>query len=841
MSSVKSRFARGSAIALCLGFNVSLVSDLQAQSSSFEPSASDFGGVGLLQTRTARFWPDGQADVAFSRAVPYSRYNLSLQALPWLEATFRYTSITNQSFDGGSTVFSGSSFKDRAFDAKALVLKEGIYRPQIAVGFQDLLGTGLFSGEYVVASKRLYDFDFSLGLGWGYNAGTSDIKNPLTSLSDSFKQRGNAAALGGTPVLSAWFSGPNMGVFGGVEYNTPLKGLSLKLEYDPNNYQQEPNSNVLAFSSHWNFGVNYRPFPWIEVSLGRERGELWMTRFSLRANFNDRGIPKFDPPPPALKPRVAVQEDIYEGVQLPPPQGMPASGERSWPLRDYSGLEPAIDDLSAHGLTLESVSYTDGALEIQVASLSGGGDPNGESSDRALVSFVETSFPDASSVSIRFSSRPDNDALAPAVRDHGKIRWSGAVSGGALGIPVPKHRIAARLFEELDAEGLAAEGFELRTREATLYFAPSKYRQVARSFGRAARVVANNVPQSVEFITLVAINGGMEVSRVTIMRSDLEAAVAESGSPEEIWARARLEGPSVGRIPSDIIRNNERFPTFGFSAGPRLRQHIGSRDGFYLYQLWLALSGSVQFTPGLSISGTVGLDVTNNFDRLTVEPPASSVPRVRSFIKEYLQQGQNNLVRLQANYLYSPLPDVYTRFSAGFFEDMYGGFGGEVLYRPFGSRFAAGIDLNYVRQRDFDQRLAFRNYSVATGHLNLYYDIPYQNLLFQTNVGRFLAGDVGSRFQVSRLFDGGVRVGAWATFTDIPAAAFGEGSFDKGFFIVVPFDLLSVRSTTRSGAFSFRPLTKDGGQLLGITPRLYDVTAGGNLNNIAKDWNRFLD
>ena len=44
--------------------------------------------------------------------------------------------------------------------------------PQIAVGLSDFAGTGLFSGEYLVASKRYGSFDFSLGMGWGiYNGG----------------------------------------------------------------------------------------------------------------------------------------------------------------------------------------------------------------------------------------------------------------------------------------------------------------------------------------------------------------------------------------------------------------------------------------------------------------------------------------------------------------------------------------------------------------------------------------------------------------------------------------------------------------------------------------------
>ena len=39
-----------------------------------------------MQTRTARFGPDGQFDVGYSFINPYERYLITLQALPWVEA-----------------------------------------------------------------------------------------------------------------------------------------------------------------------------------------------------------------------------------------------------------------------------------------------------------------------------------------------------------------------------------------------------------------------------------------------------------------------------------------------------------------------------------------------------------------------------------------------------------------------------------------------------------------------------------------------------------------------------------------------------------------------------------
>jgi len=44
---------------------------------------------------------------------------------------------------------------------KALIKKETYFFPAIAVGLRDLAGSGEFGSEYIVATKRYRNFDFS--------------------------------------------------------------------------------------------------------------------------------------------------------------------------------------------------------------------------------------------------------------------------------------------------------------------------------------------------------------------------------------------------------------------------------------------------------------------------------------------------------------------------------------------------------------------------------------------------------------------------------------------------------------------------------------------------------
>ncbi|MDA1101385.1 MAG: YjbH domain-containing protein, partial [Proteobacteria bacterium] len=252
-------------------------------------SSNDFGGAGLLQTRTARFRDDGELDVGVVLLDPYKRYYISFQAMPWLEGTFRYTEITNRLFSTGGLA-SDEDFQDRGADLSFRLLEEGTYLPQIALGLQDGIGTGLFSGEFLVASKAYYDLDFSFGVGWGYFASGSEIENPLINLSDSFASRSSGGGFGGEANFGDYLSGPNIGLFGGVAWRTPLKGLSLKLEASTQDYQSEPLKNQFERDLPVNFGFVYRPFPWLELSGAHERGNIAMFRASMRANVKDPGL-----------------------------------------------------------------------------------------------------------------------------------------------------------------------------------------------------------------------------------------------------------------------------------------------------------------------------------------------------------------------------------------------------------------------------------------------------------------------------------------------------------------------------------------------------------------------
>src|SRR6185295_1740031 len=127
---------------------------------------------------------------------------------------------------------------------------------------------------------------------------------------------------------------------------------------------------------------------------------------------------------------------------------------------------------------------------------------------------------------------------------------------------------------------------------------------------------------------------------------------------------------------------------------------------------------------------------------------------------------------LVASHYFKLSPVIYGRVSAGYLEWMYAGFGGEVLYRPFGRRWALGADLWGVRQRDFDGLFSLRNYQTITGHVTAYYALPWHDIHVAASAGQYLARDKGVTFEAFRRFSTGVEVGAWFSLTNVSASRF---------------------------------------------------------------------
>ncbi len=693
--------------------------DMPFEAPSLQPSQSDFGGVGLMQMPTGRMAPEGEFNFSVTGSDEYLFYNVTLQLMPWLETTIRYTRVHDLPY---SLSFPDvdNEYTDKGIDFKFRLWEESEYMPEIALGVRDFAGTGLFDAEFIAATKRysnskLGTFDFTLGMGWGYLGTRDNITNPFCKASEKFCERSEEFLdSGGTTNFDRAFKGPAV-LFGGIEYQTLHKPLRFKLEYDGNDYSTDypvVQAGVdMTPHTPWNFGVLYR-LGMADFRLSYERGDTLVAGLTLNTNFND--MPSF------------------------------------W--RDTP--TPEIEDNQPEELS--------------------------------------------------------------------DVDW-------------------ARVTENLDKiAGYQNTRIYVDDNTVTVVGEQKKYRDRTEAHEKAAAVLHNEMPDDIDTYAINERNRGL-VGEQTIISKEKYRDFAQVNyiNPKIEDATSRTSAKPTGESVYD------GFERFDWGFAPKLVQTLGNAEDFYLFSIGLSGNASYWLTDNLEIGGSLYWDWYNNYDKfIYVTPPdGTTVPRVRTMFRAYQNEHAVTMSNLQLTWFHEYSNTMDQQFYAGYLESMFAGVGTEFLYRPHGANWAIGADVNVISQRDpqsyfgvYDEK--WQNvpeyghpFQVIdkgfTGFVSGYYYPQWdflQDLMIQVDVGQFLAGDVGTQINVSKQFKSGVIAGAFASFTDLSADEFGEGSFTKGFYLSIPFDIMTVKPSNNRANFSWQPLTRDGGQKLGRKYSLIELT-----------------
>jgi len=696
------------------------------------PSFSNYGTLGLMQNPSARFHEEGTLAFSYTVMQPYLRGSIVAYPFNWMEASYQYTDINNQLYSS-SFAFSGNqTFKDKGFDVKFRILRESKVLPQIALGFRDFAGTGIFSSEYLVGSKIFNDLslsfgenkilighaDLSFGLGWGALAGNELNRNPLTSLSDRFLVRENVSGTkGGEITIDSFFSG-KMGAFGGIELYLPyLNGARLKIEYDGIDYNEEGFPPVLQ-QSKFNFGISYPMSRNFHLKLGLVRGNTINLGFSYSGTYakKDPFIPKNDPhsPVPNAKIEKKVNTDNLDFLYL-----------------------SSLRHMNARNINLQAAT--------------------------------------------------------------------------------------------LDKKNATYE----------VVYAQNRHASYTRATGRVARVLNEISPDFIEVFKITNINANMGLHTINLSRDRFKRH--EPGPIQNLTIQEDEITPLVYDFDSYEFQPKTNFPAHYWRIVPNLRSQIGGPDGFYFGDLRIGLKSELLLKKNISVLTSMSAGVIDNYDELKLASD-SVLPHVRTEIVQYLKETKKfSLERMQLSAFFNPLQNFYVKASGGYLEPMFGGFGGEVLYKSFYKTWSVGAEIWRVKQRAFDQRLKFLDYQTTTGFINFNYFEPNTKIQVQVKGGRFLAKDSGLYFDFSRRYKSGLRMGVYAAKTDISREEFGEGSFDKGFYFFIPVEAFFTNYTKGQTGFGLRPVTRDGAAVLYHGHDLFGVTDQGSSHAILRDWDDLYD
>ncbi len=373
--------------------------------------------------------------------------------------------------------------------------------------------------------------------------------------------------------------------------------------------------------------------------------------------------------------------------------------------------------------------------------------------------------------------------------------------------------------DRLTQDLLFKAGFFFRTsyfdgNVMTIYGTQTSYRDPFESTERIARILASELPDNITEYRIVELAGGIPMLETVVDAVLLKKVATGRALRLEIkdaFSRQPVSDKSIANMTikktSGWIRNIETFWI----------QTFGSPERFFMFQGGVALTGGYAFNEHHRISGTAKVTLVENFDEFNFlsDSQDTPLPRVRTEVRRYVNRADVTLDTLFYQYVDRPKQDLFVQAYAGYLETMFGGVGGEILYRPVDSNWSIGADLNYVRQRGFDDDVSFLDYSTFTGHINVYYRPEFlPNTRIGLNIGQFLAKDKGVKIDFSKRFDSGMVVGAFAAFTNVSAEEYGEGSFTKGFYLTIPLDLFTLQPSKGAGKIPWIPIGRDGGQTL---------------------------
>ncbi|MCZ4352918.1 YjbH domain-containing protein [Roseovarius aestuarii] len=302
----------------------------------------------LIDMPTAEMAEEGQMSTTVSIYGAGSnnqttRTTLSFQVLPRVSASFRYSGIGGLVPDPGRPTF--STLYDRSFDLRFRLVNEGRYMPAIALGLQDFIGTGIYGGEYLVATKSIGPrLRFSGGIGWGRFGSSGAFgatgTRPKTLLGE-----------GGIPTYDRWFRG-DVAAFAGASYEITDK-LTFSAEYSSDGYDREVRDGAMKRNSPFNFSLGYKFSDSLRVSAYSLYGEEVGAAVTISLN--------------ARKPAV---KGGAESAPLPvSPRSQGDSADLGWttdPNRKASARSTLASLLEREGIALHAMDLDDTRAHIQI-------------------------------------------------------------------------------------------------------------------------------------------------------------------------------------------------------------------------------------------------------------------------------------------------------------------------------------------------------------------------------------------------------------------------------------------------------------------------------------------
>jgi len=365
----------------------------------------------------------------------------------------------------------------------------------------------------------------------------------------------------------------------------------------------------------------------------------------------------------------------------------------------------------------------------------------------------------------------------------------------------------------------------------------TRYRSQDQVRDRLEHLLATLLPENIEKVTVAIEADGIPTQAYTFRSNDLALFRLGKINEYELTTLSPMLNapPPPSEYDATTIYHRRKEP-WTFTIRPRVLTFFGSVTGKFKYSVGV-LSGfegyimdevyykfAVAYNAKSSLSSVGDMDIYN----------PSQLPNVHSDLVKYYQTNTFQLDQAYIQKAWNLNNGFFTRLSLGYYEPAYAGIAGEWLYYPVNSPFAIGIEAANIYKRSYHGigfMTSVRQFDGDTPHyrhfigyqyfLNLYANFKPLDLIFQANVGQFLARDIGARFELSRQYASGLQFSLWYTVTNSRDEVNGKHYNDKGIAFAIPFDFFLKKSSRTMLNYSMSAWLRDVGVIAGTGKQLF--------------------
>jgi len=387
--------------------------------------------------------------------------------------------------------------------------------------------------------------------------------------------------------------------------------------------------------------------------------------------------------------------------------------------------------------------------------------------------------------------------------------------------PPLRHSVDRRPFRERDPremverihEAIREKGFQ----DVSVYtdgsnlaaeFENNKYLYSQKAVGRVLRILLFHSPADTRKLIVIVKRQRMPILEVSVTPEHLKEYLF-GNITEDIFARlldVKTASAGLDAKQENIIRaEGKKKPHYRFGIKPNIETYFNDPSGVLKVRLGIKPYIVSTLWKGASVFARYDIPFYSNIESSNIPLPDA----VRS--DSWLYSDRDYFFdRLMLDQTIRLSDTTFGRLSCGYFETMYAGAGGEILTFLREGNLAVGIEGDWVRKREPGTQFDLLDLESHTLLGNIYCRVPQIDVTLQAQYGRFLAGDRGWMFRVSREYSTGVMFGFWYSFTDTDdLTEFNKDYHHKGVFLSLPARIFLNRDSTTRYHYEMSPWTRD--------------------------------